>query len=417
MNIGVQSLSPFSSEQPGDGDVSTGDSGTIPGANVERAESSDKETCSLASSLPPCGLPPEIWAHVLSYLSSYDLLRSVIPVNRFFRSLAYDVGFQDLSDLGDRWWIYDFPASFFQAIPKPKKLRLDDHEDTPYPENLDLSQKFSNLMENIRPGLESLALRDFYFDPSLATIDAWDFPNLKELSIIDGHWVNRRDGEAFGRIITGVASQLQELRIDFQPPDYDFFLKTLDNNTHITRLEICCSATGDFSPTFSATLRSLVFLRLRTSRDSFSSESSVKFRWLFKNFPHLEELELVHMNVDIDNVDFHAPKLKKLMFERCELQTAGALVHGGAVDRRKSFLRPFPNLTHLGVSLELFPLIAGNVSILSNLQGLVVNNEVYAEDECFRALEQGLSKCEKLEELLVDVRNGMKFRTEGGRFQ
>ena len=43
---------------------------------------------------PPGGLPTEMWAHVLSFLSDYDLLRSVIPLNRFFRNLAYNVGFK-----------------------------------------------------------------------------------------------------------------------------------------------------------------------------------------------------------------------------------------------------------------------------------------------------------------------------------
>ena len=42
----------------------------------------------------PRGLPIEMWTRILSYLPDYHLLRSVIPLNRFFRDLAYNVGFQ-----------------------------------------------------------------------------------------------------------------------------------------------------------------------------------------------------------------------------------------------------------------------------------------------------------------------------------
>ena len=354
-----------------------------------QTEPPDNDSFGTISSPPPCGLPTEVWAHIFSFLSDFHLLRSVIPVNRLFRSLAYYVGFQNLSNLGGYWWIYDFSPSFLRAIPCFKKLHISFGDEVMCPDDLDLPQHCLKLLEMIHSGVESLSID--IFPPPLSKIETLRFPNLKELTII-GEWLCDETANALGRFVNAIARQLKVLRIDFELPNSKVLFKALENDSRLTSLTMHCS--GTFSRTFSPALRFLVSLHLRTGEADYDP-ASVSCDWLFKNCPHLEELEVHALKVRIDDADFRAPKLKSLSLISCEFTATSADVG------RKAVLRHFPNLTHLTVGLDIFPIIAGQHPALSNLLGLTVSLRCNPEKECSRSLERSLALCQKMEELSI----------------
>ena len=242
-----------------------------------QAEPPDIGIIVTTSSLPPCGLPSEVWAHIFSYLSDFDLLRSVIPVNRFFRTLAYDVGFRNLSDLqtGGYWWIYDFSAAFLRAIPTPKKLQFRFSDKYVCLVDRDLPRQCLQLLENVQSGVESLKFDNF--PASLLKIDSLKFPKLKELSIDDEH-LSEAELEALGRFVDDIAPQLKTLRINFEPWYYPWFLKKLDQSSSIQSLTIRCP--GKFFQSFSSALRCLVSLRLENGHSE--SKQKGNFNSLFR---------------------------------------------------------------------------------------------------------------------------------------
>jgi len=74
-------------------------------------------------------LPNELWSRIFSYLEDIDLLRTVIPVSRRFRAIAYADGFRfENGGLGHRWGQYRFSPEFLNAIPEPESLQFTSSE-------------------------------------------------------------------------------------------------------------------------------------------------------------------------------------------------------------------------------------------------------------------------------------------------
>ena len=71
-----------------------------------RAESTDEYVADTASDTAP-SLPEEVWLTIFSYLSDYNLARSVFPVCKLFREYASSAIFRRLDKspikLGHDW--------------------------------------------------------------------------------------------------------------------------------------------------------------------------------------------------------------------------------------------------------------------------------------------------------------------------
>ena len=75
-------------------------------------------------------LSNELWSLIFSHLEDTDLLRTVIPVSRRFRDIAYADGFRfENGSLGHHWGqYYRFSPEFLSAIPEPKSLQFTSSE-------------------------------------------------------------------------------------------------------------------------------------------------------------------------------------------------------------------------------------------------------------------------------------------------
>ena len=143
-------------------------------------------------------IPNELCLLIFSYLEDVDLLRSVIPVCRRFRKLAYAGGFRFVDgSLGRHWgqW-YRFSPEFLSSIQKPKSLRFTSSEqyqievpkqETGKQENRDVVSTIKTFSDVEKLFIEPHLLRA---DTNLHSGDGflWDVlsiaTNLKELVLV-----------------------------------------------------------------------------------------------------------------------------------------------------------------------------------------------------------------------------------------
>ena len=75
-------------------------------------------------------IPEELWRHIFAYLPDYHLARSIIPVCKLFKYLAFSVGFRQCGadngvNLGHDWLLFhELHQDFLRRIPAPKRLEF-----------------------------------------------------------------------------------------------------------------------------------------------------------------------------------------------------------------------------------------------------------------------------------------------------
>ena len=75
-------------------------------------------------------IPEELWRHIFAYLPDYHLARSIIPVCKLFKDLAFSVGFRQCGadngvNLGHDWLLFhELHQDFLRRIPAPKRLEF-----------------------------------------------------------------------------------------------------------------------------------------------------------------------------------------------------------------------------------------------------------------------------------------------------
>ena len=419
---------------------------------------------SLASETLPCGLPAEIWARIFSYLTRAHLLRQVIPVCRFFRSLAYEVGFGSKFNVGHAWGSHRFSREFLEAIPKQNDLCVTDvsfgeiaeyNDRQPYIfglskvmviKPLSLRPRFNYMtweptecddclkdLLSIHSGAASLELRSF---PCQCLMSDWlptklsTFANLTRLRIKFTMDVPRDGLSTLENSILHIAQNLKELHIDFLPSNLEHMLEVLDQKSHLTSLTIC-DPTSDtnnrslefeaFNPT--AGLRSLVQLSLLWGDNRHNNFSHViNFPRLFRRYPNLEELHLKGFKISVHDDENHNAKTKddetNSCFQNTKLKKFSYFGFSETGSDSRPILKCLPALTHLRINYSNWPSMTWSDddplrALFPRLEAIEVYHN---KGDSMEKLKKPLAVCDRLQKLLItpkSLKMTMKLNFKG----